>query len=107
MPDGKLQVLNTSQIQALPQTVVATKTTNVTTPVKTAIKPVLNTSTGKIVAPASSVKAILQQPAVQTPVKMQVVVKQQATPVMQVLANNGGQQQVCTFKSICIFNEYH
>lgn len=87
MPDGKLQVLTTTQIQpSTPSAMAATKT-QATTPNKTVIKTAANTSTGKVVMQGSQVKAILQQPT-QSPVKGQhVIIKQQATtPVVQKIA---------------------
>lgn len=84
MPDGKLQVLTTTQIQpSAPPTTQATKT-QIVTPNKTVIKTAPNASTGKVVMQGSQVKAILQQPP-QSPVKGQhVIIKQQAaTPVVQ------------------------
>lgn len=102
MPDGKLQVLTTTQIQP-PQAPTTTPTTTAqqvkpapaaATPNavanKTVIKSTPATSTGKLVVQGSQVKAILQQP-VQSPVKgQQVIVKQPATQVMQKIASSPG-----------------
>ncbi|KRT79741.1 PHD finger motif containing protein [Oryctes borbonicus] len=87
MPDGKLQVLTTTQIQpSTPPAPTATKT-QILTPNKTVIKTATNASTGKVVMQGSQVKAILQQPT-QSPVKGQhVIIKQQTgTPVVQKIA---------------------
>lgn len=87
MPDGKLQVLTTTQIQPSTPPVTATTKTQAITPNKTVIKTTANASTGKVVMQGSQVKAILQQPA-QSPVKGQhVIIKQQtSTPVVQKIA---------------------
>ncbi|XP_022917774.2 nucleosome-remodeling factor subunit NURF301 isoform X2 [Onthophagus taurus] len=103
MPDGKLQVLTTTQIQ--PQTPTATTApAAISTPQqqqktvanavvnKTVIKPTTPAaSTGKLVVQGSQVKAILQQP-VQSPVKGQVIVKQPAATaqVVQKIAASPG-----------------
>ncbi|KAK4876450.1 hypothetical protein RN001_012872 [Aquatica leii] len=81
MPDGKLQVLTTTQIQST----TSSSTTSKTPPViatKAIIKSA-NTSTGKLVLQGNQLKTVqLQQP--QSPSKnQQIVVKQQGTPVVQ------------------------
>lgn len=89
MPDGKLQVLTTTQIQQATksqqqqqqQTVVTAKT------------PVIKTS-ASTVAPAG--KLVLQSVAgqqvkqPQSPIKQQILIKQQGTPVLQKIASPGG-----------------
>lgn len=84
MPDGKLQVLTTTQIQQPATTPSGSKTT--TTQNKTVIKSGNNTPTGKVLIQGNQVKTIVQSSSASpSPVKaQQVIVKQ--TPSVQKIA---------------------
>lgn len=80
MPDGKLQVLTTTQIQQATTQQSTPKTTTTKTVIKSA-----NTPTGKVVLQGNQVKTIMQA-STQSPAKGQVIVKQQTGNVVQKIA---------------------
>lgn len=98
MPDGKLQVLTTTQIQATTQA-----STPKTTTTKTVIKSA-NTPAGKVVLQGNQVKTIVQA-STQSPAKGQVIVKQQSGNVQKIAAPNTvvvGGNQVITQQQVIV-----
>lgn len=81
MPDGKIQVLTTTQIQTTTST--STPKAQTITPTKTIIKTTPNTSTGKLVLQSNQIKAAQVQPQSPSSKGQQILVKQQGTPVLQ------------------------